>query len=646
MHENSVAAFVPNSSTAAGAAGVPAVVNNSHLPPQPLPRRVVFRLLCHASRVGGVIGKSGSIIRQLQQDTSAKIHVDVSAPNDHNRLIVVVAPASVNKRIRLLGPIGDNQRNEEIDEIEVSAAQEALVRVFERVIEVTAENNGLVLGVENVVSCRLLVKGSQVGALMGKGGKVIDTIRRENGCRIKVLTSGKMPSCASPNDEIVEIEGDILAVKKALVAVSRRLQDCFSVERTRTVDNAPIELDSEQTLPPEPIDLPAQRSSMSQPITTSSFSGASGCHSVPLEADKFSSIDSKMPLQEVAFRILCTNDKVGAIIGKAGTIVRALQNDSGASIAVGGNVAECNERMITITALENLELRKSPAQTAVVLVFDRILDAGSGMNLGTRSLITFRLVVANSQVGCLLGKGGAIISDIRKETGTSIRIFRGDQVPKCVSDNDEVVQIAGEFVNVQDALRNVTGRLRDNLLAAKVSNGGISRNSSPLTSESSLSGQVKEPPFGFHRSSGVSHGNNQHPELTRSINNLVLSNKIDHPPSPGMWSSQTRPAVNQRGAFDVSKGSNSVKGGIELGSGSRSAIVTNTTVKIMVPENIMSCVYGEDGSNLTRLRQISGARVMVHKPRPGTTDRVIVISGTPDETQAAQSLLQAFILTE
>jgi len=63
------------------------------------------------------------------------------------------------------------------------------------------------------------------------------------------------------------------------------------------------------------------------------------------------------------------------------------------------------------------------------------------MNLGTRSLITFRLVVANSQVGCLLGKGGAIISDIRKETGTSIRIFRGDQVPKCVSDNDEVVQV-------------------------------------------------------------------------------------------------------------------------------------------------------------------------------------------------------------
>lgn len=42
--------------------------------------------------------------------------------------------------------------------------------------------------------------------------------------------------------------------------------------------------------------------------------------------------------------------------------------------------------------------------------------------------------------------------------------------------------------------------------------------------------------------------------------------------------------------------------------------------------------------------QISGAKVIVHEPRPGTSDRTIIISGTPDETRAAQSLLQAFIL--
>jgi len=43
--------------------------------------------------------------------------------------------------------------------------------------------------------------------------------------------------------------------------------------------------------------------------------------------------------------------------------------------------------------------------------------------------------------------------------------------------------------------------------------------------------------------------------------------------------------------------------------------------------------------------QISGAKVVVHESLPATGDRTIVISGTPDETRAAQSLLQAFILT-
>jgi poly(rC)-binding protein 2/3/4 len=43
--------------------------------------------------------------------------------------------------------------------------------------------------------------------------------------------------------------------------------------------------------------------------------------------------------------------------------------------------------------------------------------------------------------------------------------------------------------------------------------------------------------------------------------------------------------------------------------------------------------------------QISGAKVIVHEPRPGTSNRTtIILLGTPDETQAAQSLLQAYIL--
>lgn len=39
-------------------------------------------------------------------------------------------------------------------------------------------------------------------------------------------------------------------------------------------------------------------------------------------------------------------------------------------------------------------------------------------------------------------------------------------------------------------------------------------------------------------------------------------------------------------------------------SGSKTAIVTNTTVQIVVPDDVIGSVYGENGSNLARLRQV------------------------------------------
>lgn len=45
-------------------------------------------------------------------------------------------------------------------------------------------------------------------------------------------------------------------------------------------------------------------------------------------------------------------------------------------------------------------------------------------------------------------------------------------------------------------------------------------------------------------------------------------------------------------------------------SGNRAVVVTNTTIEIAVPENVMDSVYGENGSNLTRLRQVTVLHVL------------------------------------
>lgn len=42
--------------------------------------------------------------------------------------------------------------------------------------------------------------------------------------------------------------------------------------------------------------------------------------------------------------------------------------------------------------------------------------------------------------------------------------------------------------------------------------------------------------------------------------------------------------------------------------------------------------------------QVSGANLVVHDSKPGSLETLVVVSGAPDKTHAAQSLIHAFIL--
>ncbi|KAJ0443059.1 putative K domain-containing protein [Helianthus annuus] len=558
---------------------------------QPPPLTTCFRILCHASRIGGVIGKSGSIIKQFEHETSAKIRIDVPNPSSDDRVITVIGNTSVNRTMSFsnnnsYNSKDNNNSSRDIDcgessEVVVSAAQEALVRVFERILVVAAEVNGGGLECGGVVSCRLLTDKSGIGSVIGKKGKVIEKIRKETGCKVRVLGQDKLPACALPGDEMVEIEGDILALKKALVAVTRCLQDRQYAPNAKKVLGGPHHAVLHETITNEHMDIP----------------------SVPSDRNTNPSIDIRASQHEIVFRMLCSNDRVGSIIGKFGTVIQALQKESGASISFKGPVSDCDEQLITISAMETLESRNSPAQNGVMLVFNR-LEAGRPSSTGM--ITSARLLISPNQMGCLLGKRGSIIADMRKVTGAFIKIVGDDQVPKCALENDQVVLMTGEFSSVRDALYSVTGRLRNNLFSSKMSKG--------------------------HGARGA------HVNLPRSMEGLKLSSSIDRPLPPANSQSWI--------AADVGTGSTFVKSGTELASGGRSAVVTGMSVEIVVPQNVIGRFYGENESNLARLRQISGAKVVVHKPQSGTTDHIVVISGTPDQTKSAQSLLQAFILSD
>ncbi|OAP11676.1 hypothetical protein AXX17_AT2G02080 [Arabidopsis thaliana] len=79
------------------------------------------------------------------------------------------------------------------------------------------------------------------------------------------------------------------------------------------------------------------------------------------------------------------------------------------------------------------------------------------------SAISTRVFIPSSQVACLIGKGGALISEMRSVTKANIRILQGEDVPRIARENEEMVQITRSLDAAIKALTQVMLRLRANV---------------------------------------------------------------------------------------------------------------------------------------------------------------------------------------
>lgn len=107
--------------------------------------------------------------------------------------------------------------------------------------------------------------------------------------------------------------------------------------------------------------------------------------------------------------------------------------------------------MLTIDRLlQHPDDRVSAVQDAALRVQTRIVRAAVDSK---EQSVTARLLVSSSQIGCLLGKGGSIIAEMRKLSRAHIRILGKDQIPKCASEDEEVVQVCFfEFDRIGDLI--------------------------------------------------------------------------------------------------------------------------------------------------------------------------------------------------
>lgn len=58
------------------------------------PGHVEFRLLCHQSVIGGVIGNNGAVVSQLRRETDTKIHCEKPVPGSDYGIVLVIGSRS------------------------------------------------------------------------------------------------------------------------------------------------------------------------------------------------------------------------------------------------------------------------------------------------------------------------------------------------------------------------------------------------------------------------------------------------------------------------------------------------------------------------------------------------------------------------
>lgn len=152
---------------------------------------------------------------------------------------------------------------------------------------------------------------------------------------------------------------------------------------------------------------------------------------------------------DTVFRYLCPVKKIGSVIGRGGDIVKQLRMETRAKIKIGEAVPGCDERVVTIYSAsgetnaggDDGEKALSPAQDALFRIHDRVVAGDDGASSDGEQSVTAKLLVPSDQIGCVLGRGGQVVQNIRSETGAHIRIVKDRNMPLCALSSDELVQV-------------------------------------------------------------------------------------------------------------------------------------------------------------------------------------------------------------
>ncbi|XP_065108266.1 poly(rC)-binding protein 3 isoform X7 [Paramisgurnus dabryanus] len=299
----------------------------------------------------------------------------------------------------------------------------------------------------------------------------------------------------------------------------------------------------------------------------------------------------------LTIRLLMHGKEVGSIIGKKGETVKKMREESGARINISeGN---CPERIVTITGPTDA-IFKAFAMIAYKFEED-IINSMSNSPATSKPPVTLRLVVPASQCGSLIGKGGSKIKEMRESTGAQVQVA-GDMLP---NSTERAVTISG----TPEAIIQCVKQICVVMLESPPKGATIPYRPKPATTPVIFSGGQAYTIQGQYAI--------PHPDQLTKLHQLAMQQ------TPFTPLGQTTPAFP---GLDASPPA--------------------STHELTIPNDLIGCIIGRQGTKINEIRQMSGAQIKIANAMEGSSERQITITGTPANISLAQYLINARLTSE
>ncbi|KAM8933659.1 poly(rC)-binding protein 3 isoform 4-T4 [Pelodytes ibericus] len=325
----------------------------------------------------------------------------------------------------------------------------------------------------------------------------------------------------------------------------------------------------------------------------------------------------------LTIRLLMHGKEVGSIIGKKGETVKKMREESGARINISeGN---CPERIVTITGPTDA-IFKAFAMIAYKFEED-IINSMSNSTATSKPPVTLRLVVPASQCGSLIGKGGSKIKEIRESTGAQVQVA-GDMLP---NSTERAVTISG----TPDAIIQCVKQICVVMLESPPKGATIPYRPKPASAPVIFAGgQVRADPLGAS-TANLSLLLQHQPLPAYSIQGqyAIPHPDVYCPPTPQQLTKLHQLAMQQTPFTPLGQTTPAFPG--------MDASPQASTHELTIPNDLIGCIIGRQGTKINEIRQMSGAQIKIASAMEGSAERQITITGSPANISLAQYLINA-----